>query len=151
MRDAWLRQGAPRGPRTWAQQQRWFRALRVPGEVFETVQRWAGSPDQLEPLLRLLRDMVVSNAVHRARTKDARFAAGTARDPHHKRVPEQPGVLSPIMAIVERLVKDLERLITWKFTPPIELHELDAKLTPTGRVVRLSRLDESIRDAFEPS
>jgi hypothetical protein len=77
------------------------------------------------------------------------LAAGTARDPHYKLTPEQPGALSPIVNIVERVVADLERLITWEFTPPIELHELDATLTPTGRVVRLSRLDESMRNAFE--
>jgi len=149
MRDAWLRQGASRRPVTWAQQQRRFRALRVPHEVFVTVKRWAGSPDTLEPLHRVIRDIVLSNAVHRARTKGARRVAGTARDPHYTLTPEHPGALRPIRDSVERVVADLERLIHWRFTPPIELHELNATLTPTGRVVRLSRLDETIRDAFE--
>ena len=149
MRDSWLKKGTPRRPRTGAEQKRLFRAIGVPDEVSETLQQWAASPDQLEPVLRLVRDIVFSNAVHRARTKDARRAAGMARDPHYKLTPEQPGALSPIMDIVERVVADLERLIHWEFTPPIELHELDAKLTPTRRVVRLSRLDETMRDAFE--
>jgi hypothetical protein len=50
---------------------------------------------------------------------------------------------------VDRVVADLERLIHWQFTPPIELHELNAKFKPTGRIVRLARLDEGLRDAFE--
>src|SRR5262249_33434378 len=54
----------------------------------------------------------------------------------------------PILDIVERLIADLERLINWKFTPPIELHALGARLQPTGRVVRVSRLDESLRGTF---
>jgi hypothetical protein len=93
--------------------------------------------------------MVFSNAVHRARTNAARWAAGTARDPHYTRTPEEPGALSPIAAIVDGVVADLERLIRWEFTPPIEVHEVDAKRIPTGRVVRLSRLDETVRAVFE--
>jgi len=50
---------------------------------------------------------------------------------------------------VERVVADLERLIDWEFNPPIELQEVDAKLLPRLRRVRLSRLDENIREAFE--
>src|SRR5712691_11876823 len=103
MRDAWLTQGTPRRPRTWAQQRRRFRALRVPDEVMETVQHWARSPDTLEPLLRLAQNIAFSNAVHRARAKDLRWAAGTARDPHYKVTPEHPGALSPILELVERV------------------------------------------------
>ena len=79
----------------------------------------------------------------------SRRAAGRARDPHYTRTPEEPGALRPIRQRVDRVVADLERLINWQFTPPIELHELDAKLKPTGRIARLSRLDEGMRDAFE--
>src|SRR5712691_7307483 len=124
MPDAWLQRGARRGPRTWAQQKRRFRALRVPGEVVETVQHWVRSPDTLEPLFRVVRDIVFSNAVHRARSKDARWAAGTARDPHHRLTPEHPGALRPLVELLERVIADLERLRQWEFTPPIELHEL---------------------------
>jgi hypothetical protein len=49
---------------------------------------------------------------------------------------------------VDRVVADLEGLINWQFTPPIEFHELDAKLDPTGRLVSV-QLDEGMRDAFE--
>ena len=103
----------------------------------------------LEPLLRLIRDIVFSNAVHRARTTQVRRAAGRARDPHYGRTPEEPGALRPIRELVDRVVADLERLINWQFAPPIELQELDAKLKPTGRIVRLARLDEGMREAFE--
>lgn len=149
MRDSWLQRGARRGRRTSAEQTRQLRALRVPAHVCATLQQWAASPDTLEPLLRLIRDIVFSNAVHQARTTDARRAAGRARDPHYTRTPEEPGALRPIRQLVDRVVADLERLITWQFTPPIELHELDAKLKPTGRIARLARLDEGVRDAFE--
>jgi hypothetical protein len=81
--------------------------------------------------------------------KGAKWAAGTARDPHYKRTPEEPGALRPLLDIVDRVISDLEHLRKWKFTPPIELHELDAKLERTGRQVRLSRLDEALREAFE--
>lgn len=121
----------------------------VRGEVFATVQLWARSPDHLEPLLRLVRDIVFSNAVHRAEVKRAEWAAGTARDPHYKLTPEEPGALRPLLDIVERALLDLEHLIQWQFDPPIELHELDAKHKPTRRRVRLSRLDEALREAFE--
>jgi len=50
---------------------------------------------------------------------------------------------------VDRVVADLERLINWQFTPPIELHELNAKLEPTDRIVRVARLDEGVRETFE--
>ena len=149
MRDPWLQHAAPRRPSTWAEQRRQFRALRVPADAYETLQRWAASPDDLEPVCRLVREIVFSNAVHRAHLKRARWAAGTARDPHYKRLPENPGALRPILALVGRVVADLERLINWEFDPPIELHELGATLKPTRRTVRLSRLDENIRGAFE--
>jgi hypothetical protein len=140
---------APRRPSTWAQQKRQFRALHVPADVYDTLQRWVASPVELEPVLRLIRNIVLSNAIHRARGKLRRWAAGAARDPHHKQTPELPGALRPILDRVEGMIGDLERLIHWEFTPPIVLHELDATLTPTRRTVRLSRLDEGIRAAFE--
>jgi hypothetical protein len=65
----------------------------------------------------------------------ARWLAGRARDPHYTRTPEKPGALRPIRELVDRVVADLERLITWQFTPPIVRHELNAKLKPTGRIV----------------
>jgi hypothetical protein len=79
--------------------------------------------------------------------KRAKWAAGTARDPHHKLTPEEPGALRPLLDIGERVISDLEHLIQWKFNPPIMLHERDAKRK--RRRVRLSRLDEAIREAFE--
>src|SRR5262249_43903767 len=103
MRDSWLQQGTRRRARTWADQKRQFRALRVPDEVADIIQPWARAPDKVQPLLRLLRDIVFSNAVHRARTNAARWAACTARDPHHAQRPEQPGALSPLTAIVDRV------------------------------------------------
>jgi hypothetical protein len=149
MRDSWLQRGARRDRRTSADQMRQLRVLRVPKDVCQTLQPWATSPAMLEPLLRLIRAIVFSNAVHRARMTEGRRAAGQARDPHYGRTPEEPGALRPIRELVDRVVADLERLITWQFTPPIELHELDAKLKPTGRIVRLARLDEGMREAFE--
>jgi hypothetical protein len=139
---------APHRPSTWAQQKRQFRALRVPADVYDTLQRWVASPVELEPVFRLIRNIVLSNAIHRARGKLRRWAAGAARDPHHKQTPEEPGALRPILTLVEGVIGDLERLIQWEFTPSIELHELDATLKPTRRTVR-SRLDEGIRAAFE--
>ncbi len=151
MRDARLHAATPRGPWTWAELKRQFRAV-VPAAacttVCETLQRWGVSPEDLEPLLRLLRAIVVSNAVHRARLTRATWAAGTARDPHHKLTPEEPGALRPLLELVERVIAELEQLIQWQFTPPIVLHELDAKHKATQRTVRLSRLDEGIRAAF---
>jgi hypothetical protein len=148
VRDAWLQTATPRSPRTWAELKRQFRALRVPVDVCEALQQWGASPNDLAPLLRLLGNIVFSNAVHRAEMKRAKRAAGTARDPHYKLTPEKPGALRPLLDIVERVIADLERLIQWKFTPAIVLHELDAKLKPTHRRVRLSRLDEASREAF---
>jgi hypothetical protein len=78
----------------------------------------------------------------------AKSAAGTARDPHYKETLEEPGTLRPLLAIVERVISDLEDLIQWEFDPPIELHELDATHKRTRRRVRLSRLDETVREAF---
>jgi hypothetical protein len=49
---------------------------------------------------------------------------------------------------VERVIAELEQLIQWEFTPPIVLHERDAKHKPTHRTVRLTRLDEGIRAVF---
>jgi hypothetical protein len=149
MRDSWLQRGAQRDRRTSADQMRQLRVLRVPKDVCQTLQQWAASPATLDPLLRLIRDIVFSNAVHRARMTEGRRAAGRARDPHYKQTPEEPGALRPIRELVDRVVAHLERLITWQFTPPIELHELDAKLKPTGRIVRVARLDEGMREAFE--
>ncbi len=148
MRDAWLHKVTPRRPWTWAELKRHFRVLGVPAHVCETFQEWGGSPDDLAPLLRLVSAIVFSNAVHRAELKRARWAAGMARDPHYKRTPEKPGALHPLLDLVERVIADLKRLIQWRFRPPIVLHELDAKLTPTGRKVRLSRLDEALRETF---
>jgi hypothetical protein len=146
MRDSWLQQGAPRGRRTSAEQARQLRVLRVPKNVCQTLKQWAASPDALEPLLRLIRAIVFSNAVHRARMTQARWVAGWARDPHYTGTPEEPGALRPIRELVDRVVADLERLSAWQFTPPIEFQELDAQLKPTGRI---ARLDEGMRDAFE--
>jgi hypothetical protein len=67
------------------------------------------SLDDLKPLLRLLRAIVVANAVHRAARKGAKRAAGTARDPHYKLKPEEPGALRPLLDIVERVISDLGR------------------------------------------
>jgi hypothetical protein len=127
---------------------RQLQTLRVPKDVCQTLQQWAASPAVLDPLLRLIRDIVGSNAVHRALMTEARRAAGRARDPHYARTPEEPGALRPLRELLDRVVADLERLINWQFTPPIELHELDAKLKPMRRIVS-TRLDEGIRDAFE--
>jgi hypothetical protein len=90
----------------------------------------------------------MSNAIHRAEMKHARWAAGTARDPHYNLTPEEPGALRPLLDSVERVIADVEHLIQWEFTPPIELHELDARLKPTRRTVRLSQLDKAFREAF---
>jgi hypothetical protein len=127
---------------------RHFRVLRVPAHVCETLQQWGASPDDLKPLLRLVRVIAVSNAIHRAEMKRATWAAGTARDPHYKLTPEKPGALRPLLDVVEQVIADLERLIQWRFTPPIVLQKLDANLKPTGRTVRLTRLDEALRETF---
>jgi hypothetical protein len=152
MRDAGLRTATPRGPWTWAERKRQFRAF-VPAAacttLCETLQRWDASPEDLEPLLRLVRTIVFSNAVHRGQIKRAKWAAGTARNPHYEGTPEVPGALRPLRDRVERVIAELEQLIQWQFTPPIVLHERDAKHTKTHRTVRLTRLDEGIRAAFE--
>src|SRR4029453_1543965 len=70
MRDPWLQRGARR--RTSAEQTRQLRVLRIPNEVRETLQQWAASPAALEPLLRLIRAIVVSNAAHQARPPQPR-------------------------------------------------------------------------------
>jgi hypothetical protein len=127
---------------------RQLQALGVPKDVCQTLQQCAASPATLEPLRRLISGIVFSNAVHRARTTQARRAAGRARDPHYGRTPEEPGALRPLRELVDRVVADLERLINWQFAPPIELQELDAKLTPTGRIVRVARLNEGVREVF---
>jgi hypothetical protein len=147
MQDTWLLKPAKR--RTPAEVKRDFRALRVPRQVSTTLlDRWRASPAAVEPVLQLVKKLVVAHAMHRAQVKGARWAAGYARDPHHKETPETPGALSPIRDIVEQLIADLERLIDWKFTPPIAWEELDAKHKRTGRTVRLASLDENIRGAF---
>jgi hypothetical protein len=149
MPDSWLKRGARRGRPTSAKQARQLTALRVPKDVCQTLQRWAASPVALEPLLRLIRNIFFSNAVHQARMTQARWLAGRARDPHYTGTPEAPGALQPLRKLVDQVVADLERLINWQFTPPLVLHELDAKLKPTGRIVRLARLDKGVRDGFE--
>jgi hypothetical protein len=152
MRDSWLRKGTPRGPWTWAERTRQFRAFLPAAQskaLCKTLQQWGASPDEVEPLLRLVSDIVLSNATYRAQMKGAKWAAGTARDPHHKLTPEEPGALRPLLDLVERVISDLDRLTWWTFTPPIVLREHDAKHKPTRRRVRLSRLDETIRAAFE--
>jgi hypothetical protein len=128
---------------------RQLQTLRVPKDVCQTLQQWAASPAMLDPLLRLIRDIVGSNAVHRALMTEARRAAGRARDPHYKQTPEEPGALRPLRELLDRVVADLERLINWQFTPPIELQELDAKLEPTDSIIRVARLDEGVRETFE--
>jgi len=151
MRDAWLRTATPRGSWTWAALKHQFRAV-VPAAqsktLCATLQQWGASPEDLEPLLRLVRTIVFSNAVHRAELKGARWAAGTAREPHHKETPEVRGALRPLRDRVERVIAELEQLSQWEFTPPIVLHELDAEHKATHRTVRRARLDESICAAF---
>ncbi len=92
MRDAWLAKATPRGPWTWAERRRQFRAFVPAAEcqaLCEILREWGASPDDVAPLLRVLRDLVVANAVHRAARKGATGAAGAARDPHHQRMPER--------------------------------------------------------------
>ena len=140
------------GPWTWAELKRQFRAFLPAAQskiLCATLQQWGASPEDVAPLLQLVTDITLSNAVHRAEMKRGKWAAGTARDPHHEETPEKPGALRPLLDIVERVISDLERLIQWKFTPPIVLQELDAKHKPTRRRAHLSRLDEAIREAFE--
>src|SRR6266567_6618418 len=57
VRDSWLRKATPRRPWTWAELKRQFRALHVPADICETLQQWDASPSDLEPLLRLVRDI----------------------------------------------------------------------------------------------
>jgi hypothetical protein len=151
MRDVWLRTATPRGPWTWAELKRQFRAVVPAAEcktLWATLRPWGASPEDLKPLLQLVRAIVFSNAVHRAQMNGATWAAGTARDPHHELTPEEPGALRPLLELVERVISELEQLIQWEFTPPIVLQEYDAKHQPTPRTVRLARLDEGIRKAF---
>jgi hypothetical protein len=147
-RDAWLQKTPPRGPWTWAKRTRQFGAFIPKAEckaLCQTLEQWGVSPDNVEPLVRVLRRIVLSNAVHRAQRKAAKWAAGTARDPHYKDTPEKPGALRPILNIVERVIADLEQVINWTFRPAIMLEERDAQHKPTGRTVQLARLDETIR------
>jgi len=116
--------------------------------VISTLERWVTSPEQVRPLARLIRGMIFANAYYDAQQKWARWAAGTARDPHHKQSPEDPGALGPLRKLVDEVIANLETLRDWQF-PPIELKELDAKLRPTRRIVKLSRLDENRRRTFE--
>jgi len=66
----------------WAELKRQFRAF-VPAAqsktLCATLQQWGASPDALQPLLRMIRAIVVSNAVHRAEMKRGKWAAGTLR------------------------------------------------------------------------
>ena len=154
VRDAWLRTATPRGPWTWAELKRQFRAFLPAAQsktLCATLQQWGASAEDLAPLLRLVGDITLSNAVHRAEMKRGQWAAGTARNPHYEGTPEEPGALRPLLDIVERVISDLERLIQWKFTPPIVLQELDAKHKPTRRRAHLSRLDESHSRDFRES
>jgi hypothetical protein len=149
-RDAWLQETAPRRPWTWAKRTRQFRAFIPNAEckaLCQTLEHWGVSPNDVEPLLGLVRRIVLSNAVHRAQMKAAKWAAGTARDPHYKHTREEPGALRPILNIVERVIAELEQVIQWTFTPPASLEELDPRHKPTGRTVRVARLDETIRSA----
>src|SRR3989441_2833064 len=148
MRDSWLLKSVPLGPRRWAELKRQFRAFGVPAEVCETLQRWGPPPEEIEPVLRLVRKIVSGNAIHHGRMRQLKWVTGQARDPHYKETPEESGALRPILKIVERVLSDLERLIEWQFKPPKELQELDIHLNPTGRKVSLSRLDEDVREAF---
>ena len=114
VRDAWLHAATPRGPWTWAELKRQFRAFLPAAEsktLCATLQQWGASPEDLAPLLRLVKDITLSNAVHRAQMNRTTWAAGTARDPHYKLTREVPGVLRPLLDIVERVISDLERLI----------------------------------------
>jgi hypothetical protein len=149
MLDSWLKRRARRGGRTSAERARQFQGLGVPEDVCRTLQQWAVSPDTLEPLLRLIRDIVFSNAVHRARMARERRLAGRARDPHYTEEPEEPGTLRPLRQLVDRMVADLKQLITGQLATPIELQELDAKHERTGRTVYRSQLDEGLREAVE--
>lgn len=82
VRDAWLRTATPGGPGTWAELKRQFRAFLPAAQskpLCATLQQWGASPDALQPLLRMIRAIVVSNAVHRAEMKRGKWAAGTAR------------------------------------------------------------------------
>jgi hypothetical protein len=120
----------------------------MPKTLMTTLQRWGVSPEQAEPVVRLIRDMVLSNAIHRAQAKHAKWAAGAAREPHFAERPETPGALTLVLTRVERVIADHEALDGWTFDPPIERRELNEDLRPTGRTVRLTRLDEDIRKAF---
>jgi hypothetical protein len=123
VRDAWLHAATPRGPWTWAELKRQFRAFLPAAEsktLCATLQQ--SSPEDLAPLLRLVKDITLSNAVHRAQMNRTTWAAGTARDPHYKVAREVPGALRPLREIVERVIAELEQLIQWQFTQPIELH-----------------------------
>ena len=138
VRDAWLRTATPRGPRTWAELNRQFRAF-LPAvqskTLCATLQQWGASPEDLEPLLRLVRAIVFSNAVYRAALTRATWAAGTARDPHHKLTPEKPGALRPLLELLERVIAELEQLIQWEFTPPIVRHAQTDAPYARGRLV----------------
>jgi len=146
--DRWLHKEAPRGSRSGEKVYGELRAVRVPQRVISTLERWVTSPEQVRPLARLIRGMIFANAYYDAQQKRARWAAGTARDPHYKQSPEDPGALGPLRKLVDEVIAKLETLRDWQF-PPIELKELDAKLRPTGRIVKLSRLDENRRRTFE--
>jgi len=99
-------------------------------------------------LAKLIRDMIFANAYYHVQQRRARWAAGTAREPHYKQSPEDPGALGPLRKLVDKVIANLETLRDWQF-PPIELKELDAKLRPTRRIMKLSRLDENRRRTFE--
>ncbi len=147
--DRWLRTGAKRRSQSWEEVRRELHALRVPQRVISTLEGWRTSPEQGRSLARLIRDMMLANAYYRALQKVARWAAGTARDPHYGQSPENPGVLGPVRKLVDQVLADLKTLKDWRFSPPITVEELDANFTPTGRTMQLSQLDEDIRETFE--
>src|SRR5215831_2878741 len=146
--DRWLYKEAPRGSRSEKGYGE-LRAVRVPPRVISTLKEWGTSQEQLRPLARLIRDMLFAYAYYHAQQTQPRWAAGTAREPHYKQIPENPGALGPLRKRLDEVIANLETLRDWQFRPPIELEELDAKLKPTGRIVKLSRLDENLRRTFE--
>jgi len=93
--DRWLHKKAPRGSRSAEKVYGELRAMRVPPRVISTLEGWGTSPEQVRPLARLIRGMIFAKVYYDAQQKRARWAAGTARDPHYKQSPEDPGALGP--------------------------------------------------------
>jgi hypothetical protein len=60
VRDAWLRTATLRGPWTWAELKHQFRAFLPAAQsktLCATLQQWGTSPEDLEALHRLVRDI----------------------------------------------------------------------------------------------